>query len=72
MDLDSFDAQEIALALARALEGSPAPREAVPLPEQRNLYVCLRGSDGSSINPVRLGERMIRELERRGYVVVRR
>ena len=71
MDLDSFDAQEIALALARSLEGSPAPRESVPLPEQRNFFVVLKDSNGSSIDPVRLGERLVRELNRMGFDLVR-
>ena len=71
MDLDSFDTQEIALALSRALEGSPTPHEAIPKPEQRNLFVVLKGSDGSLVDPVRLGERLVRELNRVGFDLVR-
>lgn len=72
MSHDAFCKQDLALALARALDGeSHIPRE---VPSKAATVRLQHGnSDANGIfDPTELGEKLLRELDRLGYTVERR
>ena len=72
MSHDAFCKQDLALALARALDGeSHIPRE---VPSQAASVRLQHGnSDANGIfDPTELGGKLLRELDRLGYTVERR
>lgn len=72
MSNDFIDSQELALALARTLEDEDViPREAEPSPALATKFSFVLQAGEVLLDPTRLGDRLLVELDRLGYSVVR-